>query len=123
MPSSCVDTPRNRDLSPEIADTIPAGKISSAVKIRARVHAIGYRREAPGPEADLDRLDSRNGAAIDHVLSAGNRSRSRRHQESDELCDFCGFRGPAERNAAEPLHDDLLATLVVRAGLSREALS
>src|SRR5882672_12323930 len=66
--------------------------------------------------------DSRYGPAIDHVLCTGDRSRSRRDQESNEVRDLLWLGGAAERNAAEALHDDLFAPLVVRTGLDRQAL-
>src|ERR1700733_1632923 len=75
-----------------------------------------------GPGVDLSCSNSWDGPTINGVLRAGNGSRSRRDEESNELRDFLRLGGAAERNAAEALHDDLLAALIVRTGLGREAL-
>src|ERR1700681_2137421 len=74
----------------------------------------------------LHRLKSSNRwdrAAIDHVFCACNRGGARRDEKCDELRYLFRLRWATERNAAETFHDDLLASLVIGAGLRGEALS
>src|SRR6266853_1967275 len=96
-----------------------AGYWERYAALNARAHR--YQR-SPLAYEDLNRSDSRNGPAVDHVFRTRNRGRPRRGQEDDQVRDFLRLGGAAKRNAAEAFHDDLLAALVVGAGLGCEAL-
>jgi DNA-binding HxlR family transcriptional regulator len=61
-------------------------------------------------------------SAVDHVLSARDGTRSRRGHERDEICHLTRPSRASKRNAAERLHDDLFAALVVGARLVRQPL-
>ena len=56
-------------------------------------------------------------AAVDHVFGAGDGAGARRDEEGDEVRHLPRLRRSPERDAAERPHDDLLAALVVGAGL------
>src|SRR5258705_10762757 len=74
------------------------------------------------PPLDSDSSGSGDRSAVDHVLGACDGTRSRRGHECDEFCDLAWLGRASKRNAAERPHDDLLAALVVGAGLFRQAL-
>lgn len=61
-----------------------------------------------------------NRAAVDDVFGATDRSRASRCDEGDQVGDFLGLGGAAPWNAAEAVHDDLLATFIVRPGVGCE---
>ena len=70
----------------------------------------------------LPLLRRRHSAAIDHVFGAGDGAGPRRDEKGDKIGHFLWFRRTAERNAAQRVHDELLATFVVGAGLLGETL-
>ena len=59
----------------------------------------------------------RHGPAIDDVLGARNGGGARRSHKRDKIGDFFGFGWTTEWYSAEPIHDYLLPTLIIRAGL------
>src|SRR6185503_11140309 len=73
----------------------------------ARCSCCYSRSRDPGSSGSWDR------SAVDHVLSARDRTRSWRGHERDEICNFSRPGRSPKRNAAEREHDDLLAALVV----------
>jgi len=77
-----------------------------------------YRRPPQAPAAEI--LDCWDGPAIDHVFCARDGGSAWRNEKCDEVRHFFGLRWATERNAAETLHDDLLAAFVVCAGLRGE---
>ena len=76
------------------------------------------------PEAQplVPRSGSRNRSAIDKILSACDRSCTWRDQEGDQVGNLLGCRGSSEWDSAKRLHDNLLATFVVRTRLPADAI-
>src|SRR5690606_21564343 len=65
----------------------------------------------------LDRSSCRDGSSIDHVLHARDGRGTRRGEKRNEVGDFERLCGPPQRNAAQRLHDDLLASFEISPGL------
>src|SRR5262245_5960486 len=65
---------------------------------------------------------SRDRPAVDDVLCAADRFGPRRDDEGDEIGNLTWPRWASQRNPAKRLHDDLLAALIVGAGLGGEPL-
>src|SRR5260221_7265349 len=74
------------------------------------------------PRGVAHRSSGGDGAAIAHVFGAGDGPGAVRGQEDNQVGHFLWLRRSAERNAAKRLHDDLLATLVIRASMLPKAL-
>src|SRR4029079_18079506 len=59
----------------------------------------------------------RHRPAVDDVFGARNGGGARRSQKGDKIGHFFGFGRSTERYSTEPIHDYLLPTLIIRAGL------
>lgn len=95
--------------------------------MRLLERAFGPSVEAPHPtwfyralrHGGGHRSDRRNGAAVDDVFGAGDRRGPLRGKEGDQARHLFRRRRAADRNTAEPVHDDALAAFEVGAGLLR----
>ena len=59
----------------------------------------------------------RHRPTVDDVFGARNGGGARRSQKHDKIGDFFGFGWTTEWYSTEPIHDYLLPTLIIRAGL------
>src|SRR5260221_5350937 len=66
------------------------------------------------------RSHGRHSAAVDHVLTAIDRSRSFGNQESNQFRDFVGSARSADRYSAERSHEILTGRVLIRAGFLGE---
>lgn len=60
-----------------------------------------------------------DGTAIDHIFDAGDATGSIGSKEGDQAGDFFRFRGSADRNPSERVHDHLLALSDTHTGVRR----
>ena len=63
-----------------------------------------------------------NSPAVNHILGARDRCGARRDQERDQVGYLLRPSWTTKRDAAQGVHDDLLATLIVSPGVLRQPL-
>src|ERR1700687_1743810 len=99
-----------------------SGSSASAWVARTENITISLPKEASPPYSRQLISDSRHSAAVDDNFGSGDGAGTGRDEEGNEVRHFLWLCRAAKGNAAERLHDNLLATFEIGAGLLPEPL-